>query len=652
MGGNFFYAKLAGGNLKKNRQTYLPYLLTCICTVIVFYMMASLSGNSRLAEVRGGMYICSIMMLGMIVVGIFSIIFLFYTHSFLIKRRKKEFGLYRILGMERRHVSRILFWETIYTAVFALVLGLTGGILFGKLAFMLVLRMLNAQIVLGFEIPPSAVLSTLALFGIIFAGTFLNSLRQIQLVKSAELINGEKHGEKEPKSKWLLTLIGLLTLGAGYYLAVTIENPMMALLLLFVAVILVMIGTYCLFTAGSVTVLKAMRKCKSFYYKPKHFVSVSGMIYRMKQNAVGLANICILSTGVLLVVSTTVSVYIGTREQIEELHPYQVNIELYENDEEKERQAKEWIAAALNACGAAPVERVEYDYVTLSTTVNDGEYLVPETYSENDTYLYLYTVEDYRKNSGRTVELQPDEVLIYPGTSNFSDVTLRALGREYQVKQFLSEDEWMGVQKLSALKNLYVVLPDREALEYFGKTEQEDTLNHYIGMDFSTEEISETVYNELRDTSFLNLRITCRKESGEELAGINGGLLFLGIFLGLLFAVGTVLIIYYKQISEGYEDQGRFSIMQKVGMSREEVKRTISSQVLTVFFLPLAAAGVHIVFAFHMVTRCLRAMSLVNVPLFAMCTLICFLVFAVFYIVIYGLTARVYYRLVYRKGRS
>ena len=351
----FFYARLAATNIRKNAQTYVPYILTGIGTVMMFYIICTLSQNSGFNDMPGGVTVAWFMLMGCVVVGLFAAIFLFYTNSFLIKRRKKEFGLYNILGMEKRHISRVMFYEALYVAFISLAAGLLAGMLLSKLFFLLILKIIRVDVSFQFELSMSAVWTTLKLFGAIFLLTFLNNLRQVRLVNPIELLKGGQVGEKEPKTKWVLALLGVLFLGSGYAMAISISNPVAIVLWFFVAVILVILGTYCLFTAGSIAVLKLLRRSKSYYYKPKHFIAVSGMMYRMKQNAAGLASICILSTVVLVLISTTISMYIGAEDMIARRYPREMTVVVAEQEEAEREEVFQQIEQLLGKYRLLPV---------------------------------------------------------------------------------------------------------------------------------------------------------------------------------------------------------------------------------------------------------------------------------------------------------
>lgn len=655
----YFLAKLAASNLRKNKESYFPWLVTCILTAAMFYIMVSLFLNPNLKEMVGGDILAYMLLLGSCVVGIFDFIFLFYTYSFLLKRRKKEFGVFNILGLEKKHISIVLMWEMFYAACISLAGGLAAGIALDKVMFLLITRMLDAEIVLGFFLSPVAVASTVVLFLIIFLSIYLYTVHQIHTADPVELLRAGSTGEREPKAKWLLALLGLGCLAAGYYIALTVENPIASLLLFFVAVVLVMAGTYLLFTAGSIVLLKMLRKNKRYYYQTRHFTSISGMMYRMKQNAAGLASICVLSTGVLILISTTVCVYLGTEDSLRVRYPRNVCFDMKMATEETTEKVEEIKEKALAAYHAEPIDEVAY-FLKYYFTLKSGNQFVPSDGSSTNLSDYAdvecITLEDYNRLSGRNVTLEEKEVLVYPVSGEMEEKEIRFGDVDFQIKEVLEDFPIPGERLGSTVDTFYLVLADKSvsgkisgALQG-GTSEDTPMWNYYCGFDLDMEpEEQLQVWEELnRELQAADLDGSVRSvaEARSSFYGTNGGLLFLGIFLGFLFLMATILIIYYKQISEGYEDRERYQIMQKVGMSRMEVKKTIRSQVLTVFYLPLIMAGIHILAAFHMIRQILLLMGLLNVQLFVLCTIGSIILFALLYCIVYGRTAKTYYKII------
>ena len=657
-----FYPKLAAGNMKKNARTYVPYMLTCIITVAMYYIVKSLSQNPGVKEMIGGGYLSELMFIGSHVVALFAVIFLFYTNSFLVKRRKKEFGVFNILGMEKRHLAWVLGWETAYLALGSLVLGLLLGIIMDKAMSLLVGKIIGGGVPLGFFVSARVIGQTVQIFAVIFLLICINAIRQVHVADPIALLQAGNAGEKEPSTRWLLALAGLVSVGGGYYIAVTVSDPLASLLLFFVAVVLVIIGTYLLFTAGSIALLKILRKNRKYYYRTRHFVSVSGMIYRMKQNAVGLANICVLSTMVLVMVSTTTSLMIGMEDVVRERYPADIMVYFKEDAPQGNQAYIEAIRALQRERGLAVKNEMAYLYLGLSAS---HEYKYEESHEIGVTSaldsmdeLFLITLDDYNAVMKERKTLEEGEVMVYSNRTSYDLPVFKLLGREYRVAEKLDSFVGNGQYSANMSNTIYIVVPDREALleiydaqrELLGENAR--GIRQVYGFDMDADEEEQNAfYNDLLDCMAQNgiSAVTeARAEAKSSFISLYGGLFFIGVFLGVLFVMATVLIIYYKQISEGYDDRERFSIMQKVGMSRDEVKSAIHSQVVTVFFLPLIVAGIHVTAAFPLISKLLVLMQLTNTKLFIACTGACFLVFAVMYVFVYNLTARTYYRIVSR----
>lgn len=633
--GKTFYAKLAMGNMKKNGKLYTPFLLTGVCMVILFYNIAALALNMGL----GSAILNLIMGLGAVVVGVFATVFLYYTNSFLMKRRQKEFGLFNMLGMEKRHLRKVISFETLYTAMISITAGLILGILTNKLMFLLLLRLLRFEVKMGFEVSLIAIAGTIVLFCGIFALVLMSNVVKVSRANPIELLKGNQTGEREPKTRWVLTLVGVVTLGAGYAIALIVKEPLDAILLFFVAVLLVITGTYCLFTAGNVAFFKALRKNKSYYYKTRHFISVSGMIYRMKRNAVGLGNICILSAAVLLMISTTVSLYIGIEDAVASTFPRDVWVGYHDSDDADIRnKIRNEVQDVLDKRALTAVDVMDYNaYKAMSSEPED-------TISKP----YFVTLSDYNKLSGKSETLSGGEIILCGAGRDLLFEQLSLHGQDFIVKSTADASKLFWAERSDGKSAYYVVVSDVSVIKkLIGESEWICAWNYAFNLDASGDD-SIKIYDEINArlygigsaqtaSAFLN------REAFFEFAG---GLLFLGIFLGTMFIISMALVIYYKQISEGYEDKERFSIMQKVGLERTEVRGTIRSQVLMVFFLPLVTAIIHITVAFPMITKLLAVLNLKNIPLFAVCTAVTMVLFSVIYGMVYALTSREYYRIV------
>lgn len=639
---NFIYEKLAVTNLKNNRKTYVPYIFTGVLTVMMFYIIDALSRGKGITQ--DTLKICLQYATGVIVV--FAVIFLFYTNSFLIKRRKKEIGVYNILGMGKRHIARMMAVETILTAGISILGGLVFGMIFGKLMYLLLLKILHNSVDMQFSVNGTAIVQTVILFAGIFLLTYLYNILQIQLVNPVELLHGGNQGEKEPKSRWLLVIVGVAALGNGYWIALTTEAPLEALLKFFVAVVCVIIGTYALFIAGSIVVLKILRKNKAYYYNPKHFTSVSGMIYRMKQNGAGLANICVLSTMVLVMVSTTVSLYAGMEDILDSRFPRDVSIVCNEADTNKEETLQRLIKEQCEKAGVKITDRVRYRYGSMNAVLKGNNLEKVEQYYPDNHFYYveMITQEEYNRIEKKNVSLKEQEILTYTTNGKCGKKQINIAGQNYQVKKELSEMTSQPKSTAEMYKTLYIVFANAEQIERIEPFSYADKFN-LKGDDGKQKEALEQIQNEFYEKipdGMMESRMLSRSSFYE----LYGGLFFIGIYLGSMFIMATVLIIYYKQISEGYDDRERYQIMQKVGMSKKEVKRSIRSQVLSVFFLPLVVAVIHVAVAFKVMTKILGVLNLTNVSLFAVCTIITIAVFAVFYIIVYSITAKEYYRIV------
>lgn len=650
-----FFPQLALRNLRKNSRVYLPYILASIGTIMMFYILCSMAFNDGLGSMYGGGQMTIILRLGIIVVGLFAVIFLLYTNSFLIKRRKKEIGLYNILGLGKRHLGKMMFFETLYVALFSIVIGLFLGMLLSKLMLALLLKMVSFPVPLGFSVSLNGILLTSILFGAIYLLALISNLVQVGRAKPVELMSGSQYGEREPKTKWLLALIGVFTLGGGYYIAQTVEALVKVIGMFFVAAILVIIGTYCLFTAGSIAVLKVMKKSKSFYYRTKNFTSVSGMLYRMKKNAVGLANICILSTMVLVMISSTVSLYIGIDDTLETVHPREVMAIRYGENSSDIEGMNRAMDTALSRAGVEECGRLSYRYFDLILTdegVKDQRYYQAEKY-----YVYYFLpLSDFNVLEGESLSLREGEVIVCGGgygagdTFEIPDIGFSAKVRDARPSFSLHhrEDDLADMSLHIVVSDFEKAFADIQAASSTlgSKPYISSIVGADIGRDKETEQLVAYELRAALDEIGLSANITLRSSERFEFVTLYGGLLFLGIFLGTLFSMATAMIIYYKQVSEGFEDKERFTIMQKVGMGLGEVKETIRRQILIVFFLPLAASVVHIAFAFKMITRMLSVMLISNMRLFALCTGATILGFALIYTVVFALTARSYYKIV------
>ena len=654
-----FYARLALDNIRKNARTYIPYILSCVFTVAMTYILYMLPEDPGLTGTRGEITIRSTLVLGSFVVTIFAVIFLFYTSSFLTKRRRKEFGLLNVLGMEKKHLAKMMFFETLFVGLFSAVVGLLLGVALSKLVLLFLLKLLDFDVAFGLTFSLKAALITLFIFAAIFLLILLNNIRLVHFASPVELLRGDKVGEREPKAKWLLVLIGVLTLGAGYLMAVTIQNPLEALMFFFVAVVLVIIGTYCLFTAGSIAVLKLLKRNRHYYYQPEHFISVSGMMYRMKQNAVGLGNICILSTMVLVMLSATSTMFIGTESSLMGRYPREIAVQDWDLERRDDVNAviDDWLADN----GWTAENRIDYVKEEFSGLLRDGRMIFDYTEDFDSgelVTLSCVSLEDFNRLTGRNDVLEPGQIYLFP----YDGDSIELLGLEFETLN--PGDVDLMATFTGSYYGLYgdiitLVTPDMATLEELDRRQQEiydsaaSSIIHQVAFDIAEPVDFENIFRQddllsrlSEDAGVEGVRVYVREQERDYIYSMNGGLFFLGVFLGLLFIMATVLIMYYKQLSEGYDDKRNFSIMRKVGLEKAEIRRSVRSQVLIMFYLPLVTACVHIAFAFPFIMRLLPLVGINDVGLFALCTLVSVVAFALIYAACYGLTARTYYRIV------
>lgn len=673
---DFLYPKLAAGGIKKNKQTYIPYILTCSGMIMMYYIVAFLSESSLVANMRGGEIMQTMLMLGCWVMVFFSAIFLFYTNSFLIRRRKKEFGLYNILGMGKRNIARILVWETLIVFAVSLAAGNGLGILFSKLAELVFVNIFDLEVSFEFRVEPQAISSAAVIYAVIFTVILIRALRQIRLSNPIELLRSENIGEKPPKSNWLLALLGTVLLAVAYYMAVTIENPISAVFAFFVAVLMVIAATYLLFIAGSVVICRMLQKNKKYYYKTNHFVSVSSMIYRMKRNGAGLASICILSTMVLVTLSSTICLYVGEEDILKERYPRDILITTYSVEDKEIERIRGFADAALERYGVTPQNEIEYRYISISGAFDKGNVVLDPTSMDAasaDVRTFTFVpIQDYNKLTGNNLTLSGNDVYIASsnGGYKFDSINIKELG-EFHIVGEADGFIFTGDTAAVMAPEIYLFTSDMEVINEIYKKQLDvyerryaSDLHDYIGFDLDCDDdtklkIFEDIHHSIsqaidkmaaegKEEEWLGYRVESLANDKAEFYALYGGLFFLGIILGSVFIFAAALIMYYKQISEGYEDKNRFTILQKVGMTQKEIRQSINSQVLTVFFLPLAAAAVHMTFAFPIVSRLLALFNLSNITLFAAVTLICFGMFAALYVLVYVFTSRSYYNIVSR----
>ena len=677
------YPRLAWTGICKNRRLYVPYLLTCAGMVMMHYIITALSCSSVVYDLRGGDTITAMLVFGSWIIALFSLIFLFYTNSFLIRRRMKEFGLYNILGMGKGNIARILVWETLISAALTLSTGLFGGFALSKLAELGLVNIMKGEVSYRIELSIQAVLTSVPVFCAIFALILLAGLIRIGRTDAIALLRSENAGEKPPKANWFLGVLGALLLGGAYYLAVSIQDPISALIWFFVAVAMVILATYLLFVSGSVVLCRVLQRNKRYYYKPNHFVSVSSMAYRMKRNGAGLASICILATMVLVMLCSTSCLYFGTEDSLNARYPMDLTADLrFDRVITRDDPALEIVrSTTMQACadrGVAPDLVMEYRHADITGMLNSTQIDPDPANFEMDSVdiygdvrvLHFIPLEDYNEFTGTNEVLNPGEALLYATRTPYKADKLEILGSaKLRIVKQLSSFPMDGGAALDMFSYFILVVPGFEELLAPLSTltnargDQLLDVKWFYGVNMNAEddvqvEIWKDIYGKLGDrlddSGFgdVGFYIESRSENREDFYGTYGGLFFLGIALSIVFLFAAVLIIYYKQVTEGYEDQHRFEIMQKVGMTKRDIRRSINSQLLTVFFLPLIAAGVHLAFAFPMIRKLLMMFNLFNLKLLLCTTTISYLIFALFYLMVYRITTNAYYAIVSGGGRE
>ena len=671
-----FYPRLAWTGMKQNRRLYLPYLLTCTGVTAMFYILMGLSVSSVLPQMSGGRSTALIMSLGSVVIAFFALIFLFYTHSFLIRRRSREFGLYNVLGMGKGNIARILLWETLLTYAGTTVVGLALGVALSKLAELGLMNLLRSQISYTFTVNIKSLLVTLVLFAAVHGLIFLHALWQLHRVSAVALLHSESVGEKPPRARWLLAVLGLALLGGAYWLAVSIREPLEALLWFFAAVLMVIAGTYLLFISGSVALCRALQKNPRYYYRPSHFVSVSSMAYRMKRNGAGLASICVLATMVLVMLSSTTCLYFGQEDAVNARYPHDIAVTVYGDehlmDKTELEELRQGVESAVFNFGGEASNVAEYREVSLSGLLDGGNLIVDAAgaYAMDSTHViqvHFVPLEEYNAVTGQSLTLEDGQVYVAALRMDFNADTLSVDGgmTRHVMKREITPLDGAAVADITP--SLTVVVKDFERFvpelqgylsdkygwypsaywNYGFDTDLPE--NQQANTDDVTPNLTDALYAHLsRVSSDWGVGVSVESKAGNraDFYGTYGGLFFLGIMLSVVFLLAAVSIIYYKQICEGYEDQSRFDIMQKVGMTKRDIRRSINSQLLTVFFLPMALSGVHLCFAFPFIHKLLLLFNLSNTPLLIGTTVVSYVAFALLYTLAYKLTSNAYYHIV------
>ncbi len=665
------YLRLAASGIRKNGRTYIPYILTCSGMIMMFYIVGFLTYGDFLNNVRGGNLMSEMLGFGVVVMVVFSAIFLFYTNSFLIKRRKKELGLYNILGMGKLNIARIMIWETLIIFAVSMTAGIGVGILFSKLAMLGAAKMLGEQAAVGFEVNPFVMVLALIFYGIIFFLILLNSLRQVFRARPIELLHSESAGERPPKARVIPALLGLVLLGTAYYMAITIKEPIMAVFAFFLAVLMVIVGTYLLFIAGSVAYCKLLQKNKNYYYKTNHFISVSQMAYRMKRNGAGLASICILSTMVLVTLSSTICLYAGEERMLQQRYPRDIILSPHTVEAEAIPPFIDYVHKKVSGYGEQIQNELYYPYLNITGKFVDGEVLMSPRYDANliddVRSIYIIPADEYSRITGDDPGLSEGEAAIYCKLQpyNYDSIKLDEFGT-FNIKKRLENFELIGNDVANVMPSVYLLVRDTGIMGdiYDYQLDVYDcpsSVTYYYGFDLDCDRDKKLeIYDDIRhgiwdeagpfseDSGYFDTAVSgnCVESDREDFYALYGGLFFLGILLGSVFILAAVLIMYYKQVSEGFEDNRRFEILRNVGMTKQEIRRSINSQVLTVFFMPLVAAGIHTAFAFSIISKLLRLFAMTDVGFLAMVTVCCYIAFAILYVVVYIITSRSYYSIV------
>ncbi len=642
-------AKLALSNLRRNKRTTIPFMLTSALCTLMLYLVISLENSAVVSESFGGAQMQMMLGFGELVIVLFTVIFLFYTNSFLMKQRKREFGLFNILGLAKKDIAMVLFVELLICWGVSLVAGIGLGMILDKGMYLLIGRLMNIDLPLEFGISGVAVVQTVLYTGAVYVLLVVYGFFMVNVSSPIELLHAQAEGEKEPKNRWLLALGGLLCLGAGYGLALWVQNPMDAFVLFFLAVILVIVGTYLLFSAGSIALLNMLQKNRHFYYQTSHFISVSGMKYRMKANAASLANICILSTMVLVALSTTICLVMGMDQSVETAYPRETTLSIYSQDGNYLQDFDQ----ALAQSGVQATDVMAYTLFDIPGTVSGDTVSNLGEYGKPDMRLFEFIpVGQYNNAEGTDYTLEPGQVLINPGSDSWGS-SLTIGDRTWSVAGTVDgfPPSGLGINMMG--NPMLVVLPDEADIAWLQTLVPEEQRNVTNIFAFNSPDPN-------RDAGVLKdafEQVTGARPFGDtrqnfalSLQSMYGSFLFVGIFVSILFVMASVLIMYYKQISEGFEDQKRFDIMTRVGLDNRQIRKTIHFQVLAVFFLPLAMAGIHVAFAFPMISKMLALLGMGDITLFMITCLIVFAIFAILYVIVYGLTSRTYYQLV--KGMS
>ncbi len=662
------YPRLAWQGITKNKRLYLPFLLTCVGMVMMTYILLALASSPILKTIPGGGTMPMILSLGSFTMAAFAVLFLFYTNSFLIRRRNREFGLYNILGMGKGNLAKVLAWEAVIMALISIIAGEALGILLSKLFELVLINIVGGSVQMDFTVSvPSVTMTTLLYLGI-FALLFLRSLVTVCKTNAAALLRSESYGEKPPKANWAFGLAGFVILGAAYYIAVTIKRPLTALAVFFIAVLMVIVGTYLIFISGSVLLCRVLQRNKRYYYQKNHFISVSSMAYRMKRNGAGLASVCILATMVLVMLSSTTCLYFGKEDALRTRYPTDLSVELrFTEDEgganeENIQIARGMIESVIAQDNLDVQEQFDTRSAWFSGLLSGNTFTRAQESTlmdyERAVDMVILPLEDYNCMTSQSLTLESDEAYICSPRLTYTQPDINIGELCYRIKGQQPNFGGFGEDSANITTTIYLIVPDFDATVNALRTQ--DTRYPVVvswQYSFNSGSPDESQVAFLRDMMgtfadnkeglvYASYSVDSIAFNREDFVGTYGSLFFLAILLSIVFLAAAVLILYYKQVSEGYEDQARFEIMQRVGMTKTDIRKSINSQLLLVFFLPLLFAGLHLGFAFPFIHKMLVLFNLTNLKLLIGTTVITFAVYAVFYAIVYRITSNSYYSIV------
>lgn len=637
-----FYFNLAKNNIKKNSRVYSPYLIITSFIVLVAYIMQSVRNNSGIDSLVGSVNIKNMLGLGNLVTAIFSVIFLFYINSFIMKKRKTELGLYNVLGLDKKHIIKIIFLERVITSFITIIGGLILGIAMDKILYLVFLKLIGEGVKLGFDISSKAIFYTVSLFLVLNIILFLWDSFEIIRAKTISLLQSKNVGEKEPKIKKLSLFLGVICLGGGYFLAFNVDNPINAINMFFIAVILVMIGTYNLFLWGSIFILKMLKRNKKIYYKTNNFISISTMIYRMKKNAVGLANICILSTAVIIILSSTLSLYVGSESYFNKRYSSDIEVYARETNLETVKKIDEIIDKAdVDKSSILNYKYQNNMYIREGNRFNNKNKETSNLSIDNGSIIVKIPLSDYNKFENKNITLNKNEALIFSDGEKFSYKDIEINGEKYNVKplenvgKFYDEDT-----EIDIVPTYILIVNDNDLSDkftYIYKFDVANKNNILSESNFIKSQLKKDKINVLVDNVII---------AKKDFDSLYGSFLFIGLLLGSVFLFATILIIYYKQLSEGYEDKERFNIMKKVGMEDKEIRKIIKKQVSIVFLSPVVLASIHLFFAYPMIKKILYTLNLRQDSIFILMTIGTVVIFLIVYSIVYNLTSKIYYKIV------